>query len=72
MTINYVHLHLPNSLRRPKITENWYFDCACARCSDVAELGTMVDAVACKECAAGLVLPREPLDQVISVRLWYN
>ena len=23
VTINYIHLHLPNSVRRPKIKENW-------------------------------------------------
>ena len=66
VTINYIHLHLPNSARRPKIAENWYFDCACARCSDVAELGTMADAVACKECPTdrGFLLPKRALDQV--------
>ena len=72
VTINYIHLHLPNSVRRPKISENWYFDCACARCSDVTELGTMVDAVACKDCPSeegggGFLLPKRALDQVIII-----
>ena len=68
VTINYIHLHLPNSVRRPRIAENWYFECACARCSDVAELGTMADAVVCKECPSegggGFMLPQRALDQV--------
>ena len=53
----------------PKIKENWYFECACARCGDVTELGTMADAVACKECpsTSGYMLPKRALDQVIRI-----
>ena len=65
LTINYVHLHLSNFERRPKISDNWYFDCDCARCNDVDELGTRADAIKCDQCGKPEMLPERARDQVI-------
>ena len=64
ITTNYVHLHLPNSLRREMLRDNWYFDCNCQRCSDSTELGTFLDAIKCHECHKGSLLPEKPLQVV--------
>ena len=67
ITTNYQHLHLPNSIRRKNLKENWYFDCACIRCQDPTELGTNLDAIKCKICereenGESFLLPKDSLD----------
>eukprot|EP00092_Neocalanus_flemingeri_P012330 GFUD01013291.1.p1 GENE.GFUD01013291.1~~GFUD01013291.1.p1 ORF type:complete len:467 (+),score=105.34 GFUD01013291.1:105-1505(+) len=59
ITINY----LPHSYGVPKrkmeITNQWYFDCKCPRCSDVTEFGTFVSALKCTDCREGLIMPED-------------
>jgi len=62
VTTNYVHLHMGTYLRRERLKENWYFDCVCERCADPSELGTFLDAVKCRECNMGHLLPVNPLN----------
>ena len=51
-----------NLVRRLDFPEHWCFECACPRCSDPTELGTMVSAVRCASCRAPSVLPLDSLD----------
>ena len=34
-----------NMRRREDIKRNWFFDCACPRCSDATEMGSFMSAV---------------------------
>ena len=47
--------------RRRRIRDEWFFDCLCARCSDPSERGTNISGVKCSRCAAGVLLPAQPL-----------
>lgn len=48
--------------RRQQMLQNhWYFSCQCARCVDKTELGTMMNAVRCENCA-GYLLPERPTE----------
>ncbi len=59
LSITYVPLHICSLLRRPQLKDNWYFDCRCRRCVDPTELGTFLDAIRCRKCPSGHLLPRE-------------
>ena len=50
LTITYTNLLMPTFMRRQKLKENWYFDCACQRCGDRSEFGTCVSAIRCGQC----------------------
>ena len=50
LTITYTNLLMPTFMRRQKLKENWYFDCACQRCGDRSEFGTCVSAIRCGRC----------------------
>jgi len=45
-----------NLLRKQQFLYYWKFSCACLRCSDPTELGTMVSAMKCEDCG-DMVLP---------------
>ena len=48
-------------LRRRALSDGWYFDCCCPRCSDNSELGTQVSSLACAQCG-GWMVARQPLE----------
>ena len=50
-------LELRSDLRR-----QWFFDCACDRCSDPTDSGSFVSSRACPECPGGWLVPERPLD----------
>lgn len=48
--------------RRQILRDNYYFNCTCKRCSDPSEANTFFSAIKCSNCAAGYLLPTDPLD----------
>ena len=48
-------------LRRRALSDGWYVDCCCPRCSDSSELGTQVSSLACAQCG-GWMVARQPLE----------
>ena len=60
LTTNYLHYHyhfFGLSYRRPELSEFWHFKCNCHRCKDYTEFGTMSDALVCKDCDQGRLVP---------------
>jgi len=60
LTTNYLHYHyhfFGLSYRRPELSEFWHFKCNCRRCKDYTEFGTMSDALVCKDCDQGRLMP---------------
>ena len=61
---SYHHYHYQfygTAYRRADLRSTWSFDCACPRCADPDEAGTMVSAVVCERCKMGHCLPERPL-----------
>ena len=59
ITISYVPPVYGLHKRKLDLANEWYFDCSCARCSDVTEFGTFVSALKCSNCREGLILPED-------------
>ena len=60
ISIHYVPVSLGQPQRAVSLSTVWFFECACARCSDPSEFGTYVSALKCGECHEGLLLPENP------------
>ncbi len=61
ITIQYISFMYGQLRRRSDIRDCWFFQCACARCTDPTEMGSNLSAHRCgaKEGCGGSVLPRE-------------
>ena len=60
---SYSQLLVPTNLRRLLLLMGKHFGCACRRCTDPSELGSLASGVSCKECdGGGVVLPECPID----------
>jgi hypothetical protein len=59
ITVSYVPSFYGIPKRKLNLANEWYFDCSCARCSDVTEFGTFVSALKCGSCREGLILPED-------------
>ena len=57
ISIQYVPSSLGQPGRQMELSNEWYFQCDCPRCSDTSEFGTFVSALKCCECSEGLILP---------------
>jgi len=60
LTTNYLHYHyhfFGLSYRLPELSDFWHFKCNCHRCKDFTEFGTLSDALVCKECDEGRLIP---------------
>lgn len=55
--MNYLNIMCGQPRRRTHLSNTWFFDCACPRCSDVTEFGTNLSAFKCESCCEGLILP---------------
>ena len=53
ITVRYLPALMGSARRRMRLRNNWGFDCACARCADATELGSMAGATLCAECHRG-------------------
>merc|ERR1719402_1537503 len=62
--ISYVTFSPGTLFRREKLEKYWFFQCACARCSDPTELGTNLSSLVCEKCeeGQGYLTQRDPLD----------
>ena len=59
ITISYVPPVYGLPKRKLDLANERYFDCSCARCSDVTEFGAFVSALKCSSCREGLILPED-------------
>lgn len=60
LTTNYLHYHyhfFGLSYRGPELSAFWHFKCACRRCKDTTEFGTMSDSLVCQDCKDGRLTP---------------
>lgn len=57
VSVNYLNIWCGQPKRRVHLSNTWFFDCACSRCSDVTEFGTNLSAFKCESCCEGLILP---------------
>ncbi len=64
---SYHHYHYQfygTLYRRRDLRATWSFTCACRRCRDPTELGTLVSAVRCERCRVGHCLPGRDGEEV--------
>ena len=66
---SYSQLLVPTNLRRLLLLMGKHFGCACRRCTDPTELGSLASGVSCKKChdnrdggGGGVMLPECPID----------
>ena len=60
LTTNYLHYQyhfFGLYYRQTELCKSWHFKCACHRCKDFTESGLLCDALVCKKCELGRVLP---------------
>jgi len=62
IVINYVTFILGTIMRNTKLQKNWYFKCACQRCSDPTEFGSHLSSLRCPKCDEGYMTQIAPLD----------
>lgn len=61
---SYTHPLKTTIERRHQLKQAKCFDCSCPRCKDPTEMGTFASGVKCLDCAAGILIPIDPLENV--------